>query len=64
MKSISFEVEPVTRKRRNYLVANPNCHTRSFLQNIYYQQKCKNRKFYEKPVYLIISIAELPKILT
>ena len=59
------EIKLVTTERgRNYLVSEPNYHTKKFFtENILAIEMKKMQTFMSKPVYLGLSILELSKIL-
>ena len=54
-----------TERKRNYLVSEPNYHTRKFFpENLFAIEMKKKEIIVNKPVYLGFSILELSKILT
>ena len=51
-----------TERRRNYLVSEPNYHTTKFFtENLWAIEMRKPKIFMNKPVYLVLSILDLPK---
>ena len=62
-KHRNFEPIP-TEKRRNYLVSQPNYHTKKFFtENLLATETKKTELHTNKPVYFRLSVLELSKIL-
>ena len=58
------DIKLVTTERRNYLVSEPNYHTKNFFtENLLAIEMKKTEILVNKPVYLRLSILELGKIL-
>ena len=62
-KHRNFELIP-TEKRRNYLVSQPNYHTKKFFTEYLLATETKKTELHtNKPVYFRLSVLELSKIL-